>query len=496
MNTRERNGFSLIEVIVSLSIIAIMIVTVTPLILFSINSIKDSGSKSGSLYTAKGTVDVGIVEKDASKYTQIPVKFSGSLGIARTVGGGLVQKDDIRTFLADAPTISISPVNLNEGYAGTIGDITNRTINIVGNNTHFSAASKVLVTPKGGTSITCTPFNILPNSAAFKLPIGFKNINSPLSIKISTKVYYGIEDIKDEVVRCELPINLPEYIAVGNSGINLISDFSDLADNIVDNYWTVKDSGTSQNINSIAYGNNQYISAGSSGGLYRLIDGNNWSILSTGLASNINAIRFFNNTFTAVGNNGLIISSTDGTSWTTATSTAAVNLNGVAYNGDLYVAVGENGTILKSGDRMIWENPNIDINIGTVGLNDVISYSDKFIAVGNNGIIVTSTDGNSWSRISQVLTSPGNLRKVTCNADKTLLAAISSTGKVFTSANGIAWTARTSGVTVELNDIIFTENKYMAVGDAGTILTSVNGTTWTKITGVPATSRLAGVSSK
>ena len=44
------------------------------------------------------------------------------------------------------------------------------------------------------------------------------------------------------------------------------------------------------------------------------------------------------------------------------------------------------------------------------------------------------------------------------------------------------WTARTSGTTVQLNSVIWSGSRFVAVGNSGTILTSLDGITWTRRT--------------
>jgi hypothetical protein len=58
---------------------------------------------------------------------------------------------------------------------------------------------------------------------------------------------------------------------------------------------------------------------------------------------------------------------------------------------------------------------------------------------------------------------------------------VGDTGTIITSADGVTWTARTSGTSNNLNGITYDDigQKFVIVGDDNTILSSTNGTTWT-----------------
>jgi prepilin-type N-terminal cleavage/methylation domain-containing protein len=489
----NKKGFTLIEVLIALSIIAIMIFSVTPLIVFSLKSIADTGKTSGSLFDSKGTVDVNIAEKEASSASEIPVRFMSEAATAvKKVSGGLAEKEVINTFVADAPSISLAPFVLNEGYAGATSTATYITIQIVGTNTHFKSGSTTLsVKDKDGFDVSGVSSLTVSSttSASFRLPLGISNAKSPLTVKLSTNVYVGAADVKNETERTDLTVNLPRYLAVGVDGTNIITDNK--------TNWYARTSGLSAQMNSIAWGNNRFISVGNSGGLYCLANGSNWSALTTGITNNINRVIWTGDSFIAVGSSGLIIFSVDGETWNSATSSVAAQLNGIAYNGSVYIAVGNNGTILTSSDKSIWTTPGSITGLGSTNLNDVVWCNNQFIAVGDNGTVMTSLDGSIWSKVSISYTGqgtpPGNFRKLKYNS--TTIVTISSNGKIFTSADGNTWTYRNSGVSsssTELNDIIWNDGSFIVVGANGTIITSANGTSWSNVTS-PTTKRLLGL---
>jgi hypothetical protein len=57
--------------------------------------------------------------------------------------------------------------------------------------------------------------------------------------------------------------------------------------------------------------------------------------------------------------------------------------------------------------------------------------------------------------------------------------AVGAQGAAFSSADGVTWTASTSGTSNALNGVIFSTAGYVAVGDGGAILASTDLATWT-----------------
>ncbi|MGY2954787.1 hypothetical protein ACVWZQ_002946, partial [Thermostichus sp. MS-CIW-29] len=77
-------------------------------------------------------------------------------------------------------------------------------------------------------------------------------------------------------------------------------------------------------------------------------DGVSWTQRTSGTSNQLNGVAYGNGLFVAVGWDGTILTSPDGVSWTQRTSGTSNWLNGVAYGNGLFVAVGWNSTILTS----------------------------------------------------------------------------------------------------------------------------------------------------
>jgi hypothetical protein len=61
-----------------------------------------------------------------------------------------------------------------------------------------------------------------------------------------------------------------------------------------------------------------------------------------------------------------------------------------------------------------------------------------------------------------------------------LFVTVGAGGTAFSSANGISWTALTTGVTTDLNAVGYGGGKYVAVGTGGVIVNSADASTWAR----------------
>jgi photosystem II stability/assembly factor-like uncharacterized protein len=192
--------------------------------------------------------------------------------------------------------------------------------------------------------------------------------------------------------------------------------------------------------------------------------------------------------FVAVGNAGTIMSTYDGLNWIMAANQpSSYNLWGIA-RGSVYVAVGEHGTILTSPDGSNWTlplaPPATSNNLRKVAISPAGSLTGIIVAVGDQGTIVTSlNNGLNWS---PVITLPGapNLISVTVenkvfanvssdpvlggSAPSSEFVAMDSTGKVYTSVNGIDWSGPSPTPINNPNAMFASGFGYVAAGNGGT----------------------------
>ena len=179
--------------------------------------------------------------------------------------------------------------------------------------------------------------------------------------------------------------------------------------------------------------------------------------------------------FLAVGASGTLLTSSDGTTWTSRTSGTTNDLRSVAYDGSsTIVAVGFSGTILTSSDGITWTSRTS----GTSNDINNVTYKDAFVAVGDNGTLLVSTDGITWTDQTSGCGMTEDMWDV--HLTGSIGVIIGDNGSIYSSTDkGSSCTKRTSGTTVEFNELLYGDSTFVAAGDNGTILTSSNGTSWT-----------------
>ena len=124
------------------------------------------------------------------------------------------------------------------------------------------------------------------------------------------------------------------------------------------------------------------------------------------------------------------------------------------------------------------EIPECADNWGSVAVpgthNGVVYGIEKFVSVGHSGVINTSADGLTWTpRTSGV----GNyLIAVTHDGAQFVVAGYG--GTILTSPDGITWTSQDSTTTQNFRGITYGSGVYVAVGNSGTIVTSSDSENW------------------
>lgn len=198
--------------------------------------------------------------------------------------------------------------------------------------------------------------------------------------------------------------------------------------------WVERNSGTTDFLSDVAYGDGKFVTVGS-----------------------------------LVGNHGTILVSSDGgVTWAKAMAKAISetvdSFRGVAYGNGKFVAFNGYDKIFISPDGVSWSS----YQAYPADWSLYLAHPDQAYL-------------NSRSSVED-MTFGNNLFVIVSNPE----------GDIYTSPDGIAWTKRYSGTNLALSSVMWANDKFVAVGEYGTIITSSDGITWTpRVSGT--TNWLSGV---
>jgi hypothetical protein len=221
-------------------------------------------------------------------------------------------------------------------------------------------------------------------------------------------------------------------------------------------------------------------SSGFTGTVFRSVDyGTTWSSVSTGSSDQSFGSAFGNGLFviTDDGGNG-IYSSSDGSSWTLRASASRDNWR-AKYNdgyfvigsgtggGDGYIYASANGTSWTYGPQGAVGANSVECGIYVSSLNRTFAGGTQYKYV--NAIPTSST---SWTG-----TPTGLSGRITDVAWGNSIGVVTGPSGIYSSTNLTSWTLRVSAA--NMYGVSWCENQFVAVGSAGKIYTSPNGITWT-----------------
>ena len=247
--------------------------------------------------------------------------------------------------------------------------------------------------------------------------------------------------------------------------------------------WTLVDTGTRQEIESVVYADSRFLAVGEAGTITTSSDGTSWSPSQVPNLTDYYAITHGESMVVAAGDDGVILTTTDGGSWTRRTTPTTRNLHAAHYANGLFVAGGRRGTLLTSPDSVSWTSRAS----GIANYVERISWADGlWVGVGEHGDLTTSLNGVNWTGRSTG--SPySDHEGVAFGAGRWVAVggyfkdpqyengAITT---IYTSPNGIAWTLAPLNAGKRLRDVVFASGKFVAVGNDGLVATSSNAVSW------------------
>lgn len=139
--------------------------------------------------------------------------------------------------------------------------------------------------------------------------------------------------------------------------------------------------------------------------------------------------------------------------------------------------------VITSTDGITWKQQTIATN--TTGWSDIIYANGQFVGVGDSTTnnVITSPDGITWT----LHTAPGTNWQAVAYGNGLYVAVsynlISGIYNTMYSVDAVTWTLNNTDIAAGLNDIIFANGKFVAVGGDGNnfgyVETSTDGRNWT-----------------
>lgn len=271
------------------------------------------------------------------------------------------------------------------------------------------------------------------------------------------------------------------WVAVGSNGV-----ISTSSDGIT---WTQQTSPVSTTLLGVHFADGLWVAVGASGTVVTSPDGITWTnrTATSGTASNINEVNFFNGKFYYAANGSAIAENTAagivaGTTWTLRTSTVSSGLIGIATNGSRLLICGTAGAIVTSDDGITFTSRTGN----NATLNGAAFGNGTYVVVGNaingSGLIAT-VDPVTFAyqrRVSGVNVSILSVRFISG-----VFYAAASSGRLFTSTDGITWSVIETGTTAALTDFASNGTVNVASGTVGVIRFATGLSGWASASGVP-----------
>ena len=150
--------------------------------------------------------------------------------------------------------------------------------------------------------------------------------------------------------------------------------------------FVVSNKFANQDFRGVEYHDGTFIAVGDQGSIYRSTDGETWSgVTTTSVTTNLNTIHYGGDQWIAAGSASSIISSTDdGLNWSVVSDSSdlgvSFGINDLQYENNVWIGVGQNGRSINSINGRDWFITNIP---NTSGQMKGIAYGDnKMVAVG------------------------------------------------------------------------------------------------------------------
>lgn len=277
------------------------------------------------------------------------------------------------------------------------------------------------------------------------------------------------------------------FVAVGLNVIYTSSDGATWTSRTIPSYTSAAYAGT-VTLYSVAWNGTSFVAVGQYGRYVTSSDGITWTSYNDISVAEFYAVSVVNSKTIAFGHSSCVILAgatraevmQSGT-WSFTINAAISNQRLVAYDGSsTYVACGGANTIygmlMSSSDGVSWTAgsflPVQDNYIVTQYVNG------NFVALGQYGSLAYSSNGTSWTQADTGTAAAKYAIAYGAGVYVTVGAGNAGAGYALSSPDLTTWTSRSAGSNT-LNDVIFANSLFVAVGNTGVVYTTPDGVTWT-----------------
>lgn len=250
--------------------------------------------------------------------------------------------------------------------------------------------------------------------------------------------------------------------------------------------WAPQQTGTTSNLVSLAFGSGLFVAASAASEVHVSSDGTNWTRFR--LAAPLTHIRSVPGGFFGLTANNKIASSLDGRVWSVITDISLTGIEDIGTDGSTLYSVGVNGLLARSTPRLTWNNLTLPVTAQGRTLYGVASANGIGVAVGEKGLILSFDAGGTVQSLNK--DKFDDFLSIAFGNGTFVL--VGENGVAGANSGDLAndWVFGATGTTNHLTGVAFGAGRFVAVGGTSTnvletqsvqFITSVNGTNWTHI---------------
>ncbi|HTA05072.1 MAG TPA: hypothetical protein VK774_01810 [Solirubrobacteraceae bacterium] len=254
------------------------------------------------------------------------------------------------------------------------------------------------------------------------------------------------------------------FVAVGDEGTVLSSPDG--------RAWRVDTSAMPCALLGVASDRDRLVAVGGGGRLQLSSDGRRWRPASSPTKKDLYAVTRGPSRFVAVGAKATVMTSADGRRWARRAAPASLNLHAVTWTGSEYLAGGDRGVMLSSRDAVRWRRV-----VGYPGFHSIRSFATggtSEIAAGAGTIALRPAPNVAWQLLPVGL---GKFQTSVAYGDGRFVVVGHNGESLVSTDAGATWSATTSGVTQNLDAVLWTGSDFLATGE-GVAIESPDGRAW------------------